>query len=187
MLRSDARTKSAKPWIETARPRLRVLIVDDEMLLRWSVAEALRSCGHTVIEASDAVAALRELAHATVDVVLIDYWSSERHNFPFLEIVGAMAPAAAVVLTTAFAIEGLEEQARALGAAALVHKPFDVFGIEPVLQRVCHACDDRQTCRRAAQASGLGGAPEIMRKRSSGSGNTTVVFFSTPISVSVCR
>ena len=41
--------------------------------------------------------------------------------------------------------------------------------------------------RAAAQASGLGGAPEIMRKRSSGNGNTTVVFFSTPISVSVCR
>ena len=30
-------------------------------------------------------------------------------------------------------------------------------------------------------------AAPIMRKRSSGSGKTTVVFFSTPISVSVCR
>jgi two-component system, NtrC family, response regulator AtoC len=121
------------------RTRLRVLVVDDEMLLRWSVAEALRSCGHTVIEASDAAAALRILAHATVDAVLIDYWSSERDNFRLLKIVGAVAPAAAVVLTTAFAIEGLEAQAWALGAVALVHKPFDVFGIEPVLRRVCEA------------------------------------------------
>ena len=101
------------------------------------MGEALRSCGHTVIQASNAGAALRVLAHATVDAVLIDYWSSERDNFPVLEIVGVVAPAAAVVLTTAFAIEGIEEQARALGAAALVHKPFDVFGIEPVLRRVC--------------------------------------------------
>ena len=121
------------------RPRLRVLIVDDEMLLRWAVTEAFRSCGHTVMEASDAAAARRVLAHATVDAVLIDYWSSERENFPLLQTVGALVPAPAVVLTTAFAIEGLEEQARAVGAAALVHKPFDVFGIEPVLQRVCEA------------------------------------------------
>jgi CheY-like chemotaxis protein len=116
-----------------------VLVVDDEMLLRWSVAEVLRSCGHTVIEASGAAAALRVLAHTTVDAVLIDCWSSERDNFPLLGMVGALAPAAAVLLTTACAIEGLEEEARALGADALVHKPFDVFGIEPMLRRVCEA------------------------------------------------
>jgi two-component system, NtrC family, response regulator AtoC len=121
------------------RTRLRVLVVDDEMLLRWSVAEALRSCGHTVIEASDGAAALRALSHATFDALLIDCWLSKRANFPLLAIVGVLAPAAAVVLTTAFAIEGLEEQARVLGAAALVHKPFDIFGIEPVLRRVCEA------------------------------------------------
>jgi CheY-like chemotaxis protein len=116
-----------------------VLVVDDEMLLRWSVAEALRSCGHTVVEASDAASALRALAHAGVDAVLIDCWSSEPDNLPLLAVVRAVAPTAAVVLTTAFAIEGLDERARALGAAAVVHKPFDVFGIEPVLQRVCEA------------------------------------------------
>ena len=120
------------------RARLRVLVVDDEMLLRWSVGEALRSCGHTVFEASDAAAALRALAQGGIDAVLVEYWSSERDNFPLLEMVGALTPAAVVVLTTACAIEGLKEQAWALGAAALVHKPFDVFGIEPVLQRVCH-------------------------------------------------
>jgi DNA-binding NtrC family response regulator len=125
------------------------LVVDDEMLLRWSVAEALRSCGHTVIEASDAAAALRALAHDAIDAVLIDYWSSERDHFRLLKMVGALAPAAAVVLTTAFAIEGLEEHARALGAAALVHKPFNVFGIESVLWRVCQAgrADGREEAR----------------------------------------
>ena len=40
---------------------------------------------------------------------------------------------------------------------------------------------------RSGQVSDPGGALVMVRKRSSGSGNTTVVFFSTPISVSVCR
>lgn len=121
------------------RVRLRVLIVDDDMLLRWSVAEALGSCGHTVIVASDATAALRALAHAVVDAVLLDYESSERHLLPVLAMVRALSPAAALVLTTAFPIEALDEQAQALGAAAVLHKPFDVFGIEPVLRQVCEA------------------------------------------------
>lgn len=32
-----------------------VLVVDDEALLRWSIAELLRRGGHTVIEAASAV------------------------------------------------------------------------------------------------------------------------------------
>jgi AmiR/NasT family two-component response regulator len=89
------------------------------------------------------------LAHGGIDAVLMEYWSTERDNLPLLQTVGALAPGAVGVLTTAFAIEGLEEQARALGAAAVVHKPFDVFSIEPVLRRACQAgrADRREDAR----------------------------------------
>ena len=39
----------------------RVLVVDDELLLRWSIAETLKDHGHTVLEAENGAAALREL------------------------------------------------------------------------------------------------------------------------------
>jgi len=39
------------------RPRLRILIVEDEALIRWAVAEALTGAGHHVIEAADAATA----------------------------------------------------------------------------------------------------------------------------------
>ena len=32
---------------------LRVLVVEDELLIRWSIAETLAHAGHTVIEAED--------------------------------------------------------------------------------------------------------------------------------------
>jgi len=54
---------------------LRVLIVEDEPLIRWSIAETLANSGHSVLEASDAASAVRALKEASrpVDIVLLDY------------------------------------------------------------------------------------------------------------------
>jgi CheY-like chemotaxis protein len=45
---------------ETFRP-LRVLVVEDELLIRWSIAETLAHAGHTVIEAEDGATAVMAL------------------------------------------------------------------------------------------------------------------------------
>ena len=50
----------------------RVLVVDDEQLIRWSVVERLREDGHEVTEAGTAADAL-ERADQGVDLVLLDY------------------------------------------------------------------------------------------------------------------
>ena len=56
-------------------PRLRVLVVEDERLIRWSIAETLAHAGHSVIEAEDGAAAVRALASPsdTVDAIVLDY------------------------------------------------------------------------------------------------------------------
>ncbi len=40
----------------------RVPVVDDEYLIRWSIAETLGAAGHEVAEAQDALSALNALA-----------------------------------------------------------------------------------------------------------------------------
>ena len=42
-------------------PTLRVLVVDDEPLIRWSLAEVLGESGHSVTEAGDGASAVRAL------------------------------------------------------------------------------------------------------------------------------
>ena len=55
-------------------PRLRVLVVDDEPLIRWSLGETLEQSGHAVVEAGDAESAFRAVsAGGPFDVVLLDY------------------------------------------------------------------------------------------------------------------
>ena len=61
---------------ETRLPRhgsvRRVLVVDDEQLIRWSLVERLRDDGYDIIEAATAAEAL-ERAEQGVDLVLLDY------------------------------------------------------------------------------------------------------------------
>jgi len=50
----------------------RILVVDDEALIRWSLVERLRADGHDVVEAGTAAEAM-DRADQGVDLVLLDY------------------------------------------------------------------------------------------------------------------
>src|SRR5580765_5674198 len=49
-----------------------VLVVDDEPLVRWSVAETLGDSGYVVTQAGDALQALESVKATGADVVLLD-------------------------------------------------------------------------------------------------------------------
>ena len=49
-----------------------VLVVDDEQLIRWSLAERLKEEGYRVVEAETAASAIKLHAEG-VDLVLLDY------------------------------------------------------------------------------------------------------------------
>jgi two-component system response regulator AtoC len=109
-------------------PLLRVLVVDDESLLRWSIAESLTDAGHTVIEAGDGATALTLLARAPewFDVVLLDYRLPDSNDLNLLANVRQQSPHSAVVLMTAFGTADVITGARKLGVAGVLNKPFDM-------------------------------------------------------------
>jgi DNA-binding NtrC family response regulator len=110
---------------------LRALIVDDEALLRWAIAETLCANGYDVEEAGDADSTVRALFDDPVppDLVLLDLRLPDCSDLSLLETVRRLVPAAAVVLMTAFGTPEIREQARSLGAAGVLDKPFDVDGL----------------------------------------------------------
>jgi DNA-binding NtrC family response regulator len=119
---------------------LRVLVVEDEMLLRWSIAETLVHGGHTVVEAdsaSSAVEALERLPEQPIDVVLMDYRLPDSHDLSLLAAVRKLRPASAVVMMTAFGTPDMRAGALRLGVHRVVDKPFDMQAIEPLLREAC--------------------------------------------------
>ena len=114
---------------------LRVLVVEDEALIRWSITETLALAGHTVVEAADAMSAVRELTNATepVDVVLLDYRLPDSNDLELLARIRHLTPHSAVLLMTAFGTPEVTRGALALGACGVIDKPFDMHAIEPML------------------------------------------------------
>lgn len=117
---------------------LRVLVVDDEALLLWSIAETLRRHGHSVVEAASASDVREFLADSQelVDVVLLDYRLPDSNDLRLLEEIRRRLPQSAVILMTAYGSPEVVEGALRLGASDVVGKPFDLHAMELLIRRV---------------------------------------------------
>jgi DNA-binding NtrC family response regulator len=111
-------------------PRLRILIVDDEPLIRWSLGETLEESGHAVVEAGDGESALRAMsAGGPFDVVLLDYRLPDSNDLNLLASIRRLAPATAVIMMTAFGTPEVMTGALTLGAYRVISKPFEVHEV----------------------------------------------------------
>jgi CheY-like chemotaxis protein len=83
---------------------LRVLVVEEELLLRWSIAETLTHAGHIVLEAEDGAVAVQALTNAAqaVDAVVLDYRLPDSNDFTLLATIRRLSPDSAVILMTAY-------------------------------------------------------------------------------------
>ena len=116
---------------------LRMLVVEDEALFRWSVTQTLSTGPHTVLEAADAQSALRLLRRAgpPIDVVLLDYRLPDSQDLMLLSQIRQASPHSAVVMMTAFDAPEMVAEALTLGAYAVLGKPFEMGRLEPLLLR----------------------------------------------------
>jgi DNA-binding NtrC family response regulator len=118
-------------------PAIRVLIVDDEPLIRWSMAETLSDCGHTVAEAADAATALAAASEAEkpYDVILLDFRLPDSNDLTLLGQLRTRMPKAQIIMMTAFGTSELFQQAVQHGAYRVISKPFELDEVaELVLQ-----------------------------------------------------
>jgi two-component system, response regulator PdtaR len=112
----------------------RVVIAEDEALIRLDIVEMLREAGYEVVgEAPDGEQAVRLAEEHRPDLVVMDV------KMPVLDGISAAeriagARIAPVVLLTAFSQQELVERARDAGAMAYVVKPFTSADLLPALE-----------------------------------------------------
>src|SRR5215210_6788537 len=119
------------PRMAEKKPALaRVLIVDDEPLIRWSVAETLEERGYQVVQKGDASSARSAVwSGDAFDVVLLDYRLPDSDDLSLLASVRQAAPLARVIMMTAFGRPDMIRAALDLGAYCVVGKPFEMEAI----------------------------------------------------------
>lgn len=111
-----------------------VLVVDDEQLIRWSLAERLTADGLTVVEAETAQGAL-ERFDADIDLVLLDYRLPDSDGLRVLKKMKAAQPEVPIVLLTAFSSIETAVEAMKQGAYHYANKPFNLDEIAMVVAK----------------------------------------------------
>jgi len=125
----------SEPTIETpdVKPR-RVLIAEDEALIRMDLVEMLRDEGYDVVgEAGDGQEAVELAEQLRPDLVIMDVKMPRRDGIDAAaEIAGKrIAP---IVVLTAFSQRDLVEKARDAGAMAYLVKPFSISDLIPAIE-----------------------------------------------------
>jgi two-component system, response regulator PdtaR len=115
------------------KPR-RVLVAEDEALIRMDLAEMLREEGYEIVgEAGDGQEAVDLAEKLKPDLVIMDVKMPRRDGIDAAsEIAGKrIAP---IVILTAFSQRELVERARDAGAMAYLVKPFNINDLIPAIE-----------------------------------------------------
>jgi len=119
---------STDPESET----LKVMIADDDDDFRAVVVAALRAEGHSTVEACDGEELVEALERFRAgapglrpDVLITDVKMPKLSGFGVLESLRSARWNLAVVVVTAMSHESIDVVAKRLGAAQVLHKPFD--------------------------------------------------------------
>lgn len=114
----------------------RILVVDDEPMVRQSLGQFLGDEGYTVEEAADGADALARVGEHRPDVILLDLMMPGMNGRQFLRALRGDPRYVDVPVVVMTAVRGLTVQPAALGASEVVEKPFN---LEELLNKVALA------------------------------------------------
>jgi AmiR/NasT family two-component response regulator len=120
--------------VSAQRPPLRVLVAEDEALIRMDLVEMLEEDGYSVVgQAGDGASAVRLATELRPDLVILDVKMPVLDGLSAAEQVVA-ARIAPVVILTAFSQRDLVERAREAGVMAYLVKPFQRKDLLPAIE-----------------------------------------------------
>jgi len=128
--------------------RRRVVIGEDEAIIRLDLKEMLQEKGYEVVgAAADGEAAIRLAEAHRPDLVVLDVKMPRIDGITAAERIGAAA-VAPVILLTAFSQPDLVARARQAGVMAFLVKPFSKADLMPAIEIACARYDERRALER---------------------------------------
>ena len=110
---------------------IRVLVLDDEPLIRWATATTLAGAGLQVLEAADVAGALKVVETTALDLALLDVRLSDGDGMDVLHELHRVQPDCRCIMMTAFRTPELTHHAAA-DHVPILDKPFgmpDLLGL----------------------------------------------------------
>ena len=151
----------------------KILIVDDEELIRWSLQEELDNEGYETFVASDGAQALKLFADKLPDLTILDYKLPVVDGMEVLQKIKEVSPDHLVIMITAHGSIDSAVKATKLGAFHYIQKPFDLRELKLIIQKAFHTgslIDEvkryREEIKRSTEYEKLiGEAPSVVEIR----------------------
>ena len=117
---------------KSAPKRIRILVAEDEALIRMDLVEMLGEAGYEVVaEAADGAQAIELAQIHKPDLAILDVKMPVLDGISAAEKIITIAP---VLMLTAFSQRELVERARDAGVMAYVVKPFSIGDLVPAIE-----------------------------------------------------
>ncbi len=112
---------------------MKILVVDDEQLVRWFLDRALKKGGHEVITASSAGEALEKLRTGRFDLLFMDLRMPEVSGTELIKQLGSLPYTLRVIVCSAYITADLEADFMRSGICIL-KKPFKLDELNRALE-----------------------------------------------------
>jgi DNA-binding NtrC family response regulator len=129
----------------------RILVVDDEKLIRWSVGERLQRDGYEVLSAESGEEALELLAAQSPDLMLLDVRLPGIDGLETLQRALTQAPELAVLMMSAHSTVDIAVDAMKHGAIDFLVKPFPFQALDAAVERALAAARTRRQIQALTQ------------------------------------
>jgi len=145
----------------------RILIIDDEPAIGWSLREILSDEGHTVEVAASVEAGLESCTRFMPEAMLLDVRLPGRDGISAIPELRSIVPEAPVVVMTAFGDLDTAVRAVSSGAFDYLVKPFDLESVSRIIARALATRSQQEvagTEQSAAAAEGqllVGASPPM--------------------------
>ncbi len=138
----------------------KILIVDDESLIRWSLVKTLEGWGYVPVEAATSAAALEAFEAERPAAVLLDITLPDGSGFDVLREIKERSPETVVIMITGNVDVGTAVNSFRAAADDFIAKPIDFNYLEGLLRRLLPAdpspaMEHRRSSRRPQPPTGL--------------------------------
>src|SRR5215471_13011474 len=114
----------------------RILVVEDEENLNWSIVNSLRKDGYYVRGVMNGAEAIRMLWSEEFDLVISDLKMPGADGFELLQWTRVHRPKTRLIMVTAFGSASTRNQALEGGVVSYLEKPFDLHTLKEELRRL---------------------------------------------------
>lgn len=112
---------------------MKVLVVDDEQLVRWFLDRALKKSGHEVITASNIAEAAEKLKTEKIDLLFVDLRMPDGGGVELIRQIEHVKQRPKIIVCSAFITGELEDEFRSKGICTL-KKPFKLDELNDTLK-----------------------------------------------------